>query len=300
MKEKDLIDRFNQDLDIISVGQIPAGEGLPEEYREVLGLAAALKELDFSPDEVDRDRKRKQLINAYINGENKAHQRKVRLTAPRWLRPALAAGAAAMVLMLAVSIVFPGKITATANNAFERIIKTIHMGQYVTIIQVDDIQATVNAGENQGANSETVAKTDEDSEQPRANVVIYPTLKEAQKNACFKILVPKYLPDGYVFKEAEAYKAPKEAKASDEYINLYFKGPGKDIIIMERVLNENTQFVSGTNGEVEQVDINGSVGAWEAPHCVEWTKNDVSCSLFCSGFDKAEHLKIARSAEFMK
>ncbi len=66
MKEEQLIEYFDQDLENMHNGNDPKHDGsLPQEYKEALDLAVSLSQLDFSPDQVKRDRKRQQIINDY-------------------------------------------------------------------------------------------------------------------------------------------------------------------------------------------------------------------------------------------
>lgn len=63
-------------------------------------------------------------------------------------------------------------------------------------------------------------------------------------------------------------------------------------------ISEQNRFDVATNGQVEQADINGNMGAWSEPNNVMWEKNGVNYSLDCSTkLGKAEALKIAKSVQ---
>ncbi len=113
----------------------------------------------------------------------------------------------------------------------------------------------------------------------------------------FKLLTPEYLPAGYSFKEAEGFKDAENGQAFDESINLFYKEPGKDIILMQRVLGEDSELSTGTNGKSDSVKINGETGAWLESNSLAWKKAGVVYALSFNGLSQKEALKIARSVK---
>lgn len=220
-------------------------------------------------------------------------------------RPMPFYGKAAIITLVVLTLAFHGSLMAVANNAVENITKILKIGNYISIIQETEDTATDYAGLSQ-QDQETLRKggkvtvqtpggevtingktaKEEDS---KAGEIHYSNLVEAQKAVCFKVFNPEYLPSGYSFKEARGYKG------SDEFINLFFKGSGKDIILMQSIMNQDTQFVMSTNGSKKTVDINGVQGFWDEPSTLTWEKDGVGCYLVCKGFSKEEAMKIARS-----
>ncbi len=219
-------------------------------------------------------------------------------------RPVPLYGKVAIVALFALTLAFHGNLMAVANNAADNIIKILKLGNYSSVIQVED-EVSNQPDLSQEQKDELLKGGTITLQTPDGEVVIkgkdpsrdaypkgtvsYSSLIEAQKGACFKVLSPEYLPSGYAFKEARGFKE------SQYYMNLYFKGPGKDILLSMRMMNQETGFVLGTNGPVESVDINGVTGAWMEPHSVLWEKDGVSYDLVCKGFSKEEIMQIARS-----
>lgn len=274
---------FNHDLDKIMEGKPPLStEDLDQQLFKV---ASILKEADFSREKNTRERLRRQFIKTcmknHISRNNKEGIMKKIFGQHRVI--AVSASLAIM-FMLSIALIFPGAVTAVADSMGTNISKILKLGEYSTIIQYNDpiVQEKVELTEEQKVSVNEVYE-DEDI------IIKYASIEEAQKIASFEILAPAYLPAGYEFKEAEGYDG------SGDYINLYFKGSGKDITLMERVMNENTQFTMSTNGEVQEVEINGATGALEGHYTLTWEKDGVSCMLFCKGFSQEEVLKIARS-----
>ena len=211
---------------------------------------------------------------------------------------------AAVVALFVVTLVFHGNLMAMAGDAADNIIKILNLGNYSSVIQVED-KASNQQALSQEQKDELLKGGTITIQTPDGAVVIkgkdpsmgaypegtvpYSSLIEAQKGACFKVLSPGYLPSGYAFKEARGFKDSKY------YMDLYFTGPGKDIVLSQRMMNQETGFVLGTNGPVESVDINGVTGAWVEPHSVLWEKDGVSYDLICKGFSKEEIVQVARS-----
>lgn len=218
-------------------------------------------------------------------------------------RPGVLVGTCAIIIMLAIAMVYPGKLTAVASSVSDSVLKTFNLGEYSVVIQMKDTapeeKVTLTPEQNEKlakegfVEIETADGTISIGTNPTEEAMrdTYASLAEAQKVAGFRVGCPSYLPEGYAFKEAKAYEG------SNQYMDLYFNGPGKDIILMERLMNKDTAYVESTNAEVEAVDINGVRGVWEAPHTVTWEKDGVNYSLFCKGFNKEEALKVARSVK---
>lgn len=83
------------------------------------------------------------------------------------------------------------------------------------------------------------------------------TIEEAQAAAKFDIKHPEYMPEGFSFSKAYTYKND-DGSISGYYMNLeYTDGKGKEITIMERLLNDETAFTMSTDSELEERVING-------------------------------------------
>lgn len=127
--------------------------------------------------------------------------------------------------------------------------------------------------------------------------VTFQTLEEAERNAVFDVKVPEYLPEGYSVSKIYAYKND-DGTCSGEYLNIVYKNADdKEIIIHERILNENTAFEAGTDGSLEDLTINGRKTVIMHDTSLHFeTKDAVSVSINTKGnIPKAELIKMAES-----
>ncbi|MEN6390145.1 MAG: DUF4367 domain-containing protein [Syntrophomonas sp.] len=284
MDEDILVSQFNKDLDDILEGKCPEPHGdTSREYTAALDLAGRLKENNFVS-ESTRLRLRQHMSREYSSMKKESFMN--RIIAKR--KPALMVGTAAAVILLAVALALPGNLAAVAKDSIAR---TFKIGKYVTVIQEPDQAPGSLPGEppKDGTILPDGSVLRVGSEEP-AETVYYSSLAEAQKVAGFKILTPGYLPAGYTFKEA------KGLGTYADYMQLVYDGNGKEISIIMTKMSEQNKFEVATNGQVEQVDINGGQGTWSEPNNVMWEKDDVNYSLDCSpGLGRAEAVKIAES-----
>ena len=83
------------------------------------------------------------------------------------------------------------------------------------------------------------------------------TIEEARSMVEFDIKYPEYVPQGFSFNRAYAYKND-DGSISGYYITLeYTNDKGEEITIMERLLNDETAFEMSTDGELEEMMLNG-------------------------------------------
>ncbi len=301
MDQFDLVKHFNEDVDSILAGKPQANsKQVQSEYDDLLNLAAVLAETDLFPENGKQQILRRQLMNRCL-AKNKTRNNKEAIMKNFFgkHRPAVMAGSFVLVAVLSFSLIFPNALTATAKS----IGNILKLGSYVTIVSdmpapdpstvkplTPEQQAQLDKNgyveivEDDGSVI-TIGTRDE----PTVDTVNYSSLADAQQGVSYKLLAPTYLPKGYSFKNAECYEGSKE------YITLNFQGPGKGIILMQRIMNEHTKYV--TNGEVvEPVTINGNKGAWDDSSLV-WNIGDVNYTLFAKGFSKDEIMKIAESVK---
>lgn len=305
MNEYKEAELFNQSLDEIMEGKKPSKPG---DYvdQQLFQLAAMLKGSDFSRDNIAQARMRHRLLNRCREKDFRNYEKESIMK--RFFehhRTVTFFGSLALIFMLTLTLVFPGTVTAVADNVGYNIAKMLKLGKYSAVVQVKDTtpaekkELTEEQKEQmrkegsitiKTANGEVKVSNPDYAEQKKdENIVNYASIEEAQKIASFKIQAPACLPAGYELKEVEGYKG------SGDYINLYFKGNGKDIIVFERIMNENTQFTYATNGEVQEVRVNGTTAAWEPGIGLMWEKDGVSFDLICKGFSQDEAIKMANS-----
>lgn len=129
--------------------------------------------------------------------------------------------------------------------------------------------------------------------------IIYAALDEAQSSADFNIKVPKYIPDGFEFAQAYAFK-DEDGNASGIYRTMeYTDKNGKKLVLSERLINEETAFTAGTDGKLEEIEINGrKVIIMDDSSLSFETEDNVSVSIFTKGnIAKDELVKMAKSME---
>jgi len=301
MDQFNLVKHFNEEVDNILAGdpQVSRPE-LQSEYNDLLNLAEVLASVDLAPESQKQKILRRQLINRCLAKNTAGNNKEVIMkNFLRKHRPAMLTCSFAMVAMLGFYLIFPGALTAMANS----IGNILKLGPYVTLIADDaapePAPATSLTAEQQAQLDKNgyVEYTDENGNlvtigtrtKPPVDTVSYSNLTDAQEGVSYKLLAPTYLPQGYAFKNAECFKG------SQEYITLNFQGPGKDIILMQRLLNEQTKYESA-GGEVEPVTVNGNNGAW-VDSSLTWGIGDVNYTLIAKGQSKDEIMKIAESVK---
>lgn len=297
MDRFDFVEHFNEDIDSILDGQ-PQNRNKEDQakYNDLLSLAAILAETDIIPENGKKQMLRRQLVKRCL-AENTAGRNKEAIMRNffKKRRPALLVGSFALVAMLGFYLISPATLTAMAEN----IGNILKIGPYVTLINEDSTpeppktnpltpeqQAQLDRNgyvEIQNENGTMVVST---WGEPPVDKVNYSNLVDAQQGVSYKLLAPQYLPEGYSFKSAETYRGSKE------YINLEFQGPGKDIILMQRLMNEQTKYETG--GKVVPVNINGQTGAW-VDSSLTWDKDGINYILIAKGLSQDEILKIAES-----
>lgn len=105
---------------------------------------------------------------------------------------------------------------------------------------------------------------------------------------CFDAKMPTTLPEGYTFDRAEFYKGESGKVENSKYLDLYFKSvtAEKEIFVQERFADDETAYETGTDGTVEEVEINGVKAILEDGKDLDWeadgvligihTKNNIS------------------------
>lgn len=285
MNEDIFMRLFNQDLDDIMEGRHPGPHGdTSGEYTGILELAGRLKENNFVS-EATRVRLRQQMSRGYA-GTKKVD---IMTTVIRQRKPALIIGtAAAATLLLTVALALPGNMAAMAKDSIAKVFK---IGKYTSVIQKEDPAPNTMPGEPpQDGTILPDGSVLRISNREPADTVHYSSLAEAQKVADFEILSPGYMPAGYTFKEASGFGT------FSGYMHLVYSNGSDKITLNITKMSEQNKFEVSTNGQVEQVDINGNSGTWSEPNNVMWENDNINYSLDCSpGLGKAEAIKIAQS-----
>lgn len=197
----------------------------------------------------------------------------------------IATAAAALVGVLLVSQ------TAFAKDTLETVKKNINLG-HNNVIEVED---------NSDVKPDDVAIVDKstDIEDPleaaknQGNNIIMDE-NNINDNLCFECALPTNLPEGYVFYGAYTIAG------SDEYIFVYYKNEttGNYIMIDERIINEETAYVSVTNGEVVETTVNNNVASIQNDNSIMWENNDIAYGITAmNGVTPDQLVEIAESIQ---
>lgn len=123
----------------------------------------------------------------------------------------------------------------------------------------------------------------------------YPIIKnidEIDGFLCFDSKLPEYLPEGYSFYGASAY--------GDEYLFVYYKNQetGNYFMVHERIINEETAFESGTDGEMHETEIRGHKAVVSDRSSIDWEEDGISVGISSrGGFSEEELIKVAMSTK---
>ncbi|MGE5423456.1 MAG: DUF4367 domain-containing protein [Ignavibacteriales bacterium] len=298
MDQFDIVKQFNEDVDSILAGKLPTKDSQGEiQPDDLLSLAVILAETNPIPENQQKQALRRQLIERRLaKNTTKNDKEAIMQNFFEKHRSQVLAGAFAFIALLGFFTIFPGTFGAMAKS----IGSILKIGAYVTLYDdtakpdkstISPLTADQKAQLDKNGYLEY---TDKNGNQcvigtwgePPVDKVNYSSLTDAQKGVSYTLLAPKYLPEGYSFKNAECFKDSKE------YITLNFQGAGKDIILMQRLMNEQTKYETG--GKIVPVLINGNDGAW-VDSALTWEKDGVNYTLFAKGFSKNEIQKIAES-----
>lgn len=301
------MDRFNfmknftEDIDHIVTGNPQATrKGMQSEYDDLLNLAKVLVKTELVTENENQQMLRRQLINRCLKKKSRYNKEVIMKNFLGKHRTALIACSLAMLVVLGSCCIFPHTMTAMAKS----ISNVLKLGSYVTVVSdtpapdPSSINPLTPEQQSQLDKNGYVEFTDENGNrviighqaEPAADKVNYSSLADAQQGVSYKLLVPTYLPAGYSFDNAECFKGSKD------YITLNYQGPGKNIALMQRALNEDTQYELATDGKVEPVVINGREGVWDDSNLI-WNIDDVNYILFAQGLSKEEIMNIAESVK---
>jgi hypothetical protein len=298
MTEEYWAECFNRQVDglISDNGETPPS-GAPANFHEALQMAGNLAQLNFSAESQQRDVLRRRLLA-------QAHQiQEAQMKTLRWRRTLIwsIVGTVA-VLGLTLTLFYPGGVAAATQQVIETI-RNITLGPYASAVQVapheeadrprrpDTWLIRTEIG-NFGGNL-----TPSDVEPV---VQSFATREEAQTAAGTPIMIPSYLPDGYVLREI------KVAQLSDNRLIIsFYSGPARDIIIAQLpggplpgVDPQEGHGVSngiGTTGALEETDLDGRTAAWVDSKTLAWSVDNTTYEVGGIDLTLAEAKQIARS-----
>lgn len=120
---------------------------------------------------------------------------------------------------------------------------------------------------------------------------------ELNKYACFDIVLPSYLPDGYEFDQAE-FILDEQGNIYDEYISISFTNQhsGKSFTISQMLGTKENAYSIGTFEDMEQVQVNGVDAILTGDRNLDWEYNNVFYGIHGKkAISSSEIVKIAES-----
>lgn len=238
-------------------------------------------------------------------------------------RPVMIAASVLLAAVVSVSFVRP----SFAQEMLERVLKSVNLG-HVEVVQMDGShpkelpdalkgqifdqdgnpvtsfdpmpKAIFNAaGEAivRFDGDKPITKSEQEQRDKEAAEQVFTVKEPATLNqyAAFKVKLPEYLPEGFVFDHGEFYK--DEKGVSGQVVELFFTSKDKDkrIWMQLRLANEENAFVLSTDDKVEQLKLKGTDAVMVRDRSLDWEANGVMYGLSTRGLDRAEVLKIAES-----
>lgn len=326
MNKKSIEDKFSIDMDAYFNDIENVDKPQNDEYNKILNLGKALANKDFS-----KNSNKEAVFNRTLKNINENKENNVVKGSNKIKRIAVAA-ACCLIICGALSQ------TSFAKGVLEKVISTVFIGDNGTKImqEKEPPKADKNASrpipdklkgkvfDKNGkpitnftdgtqfytANGEKITGFASSSKDPN-NVTIQTEKSRKEKTlivkdsskldqyTCFKVKLPSYLPKDYKFDRAEFIKN-KDGEVSNQYIFIFFtnKKTGKEIFMPQRVSNNDTKFVSSTDGKLEKVKVNGKDAAIIDDRYIDWEYDNVLYEVSGKGtFGKDELIKIAESVK---
>ncbi|MCB2299160.1 DUF4367 domain-containing protein [Clostridium tagluense] len=322
MSNKRIEDKFSREIDAYFNGIEDKKKIEPSEYNELLQFSKNISNKDFS-----KDSNKQAVFNKTLKsiGENKGEN-----VMKKYNKFKKAAISVAVICIVSVSLMQ----TSFARDIADRVIRTISLG-HISIIQTEPskikeirltdeykgkvfdkhkkpVQVVTEENHNelyttkgekiahiQDGKIITVAEKEKMDKESEEAVVKIKDSSKLNEYTCFDVKLPTFLPEGYQFDRAEVYKDENETKVKNsKYISLYFtnKETGKFIFMQQRFPDETTKCVSGTDGRMEEIKINGVNAVISENRNIDWeTKDCVYMLAGRGGITKSELIKIAES-----
>ncbi|MEN6327156.1 MAG: hypothetical protein ABFD18_13265, partial [Syntrophomonas sp.] len=130
MNEYKKAELFNQSLDEIIEGKTPSQPGDSVD-QQLFQLAVMLKGSDFSRDKITQARMRHKLISSCKENDFSNHKKEgIMKRLFEQHRTTAVFGSLALIFMLTLTLVFPGTVTAVADNVGDNIAKMLKLGKY--------------------------------------------------------------------------------------------------------------------------------------------------------------------------
>lgn len=318
MNSKEIQQKFSVDLDDIIHGELNdlQDEG---ESKELLKLGRALAHKDFS-----EGSDKTAILNQARRRLNRQREETGLRTKHRLRRPAVILATLLVACVLSVTFVQP----SFAQEMLHKVLKTINLGHIVAheveysaennVIPEElrgkifdsngnalvTLDAAQEASDIYNADGEKIVGfsdgkwiTESEKDQVKSKMLIVKDSAKLNEYTVFKVGLPEYLPEGYVFDRAEFYKDESGEVKNSKYIDLYFVKEATDevIFMQQRHADEETAFEMSTNGKIEKLQINGVDAVMINDKAVDWEANGVLYDVSAANLDKDEIVKVAES-----
>jgi hypothetical protein len=287
-------------------------EPAPPEYRQALDLARDLASVDFSAESQVQQALRRRLLNRVGTREGWKLHKEIPMRA-FWAKrhPALTVLGVALVALLAITLAWPGTLTAAAQ-AVEVFVQSLALGPNTSVHQVSPEKAAVHPQGSAPAQPEVVQRGDlwvirtaignfGGNVLPGrdASVRRFDTFDEAQAASQFKLRHLATLPTGYGLREAMV--------APLDWVFLFYGGPNGDIILAQIPVGERPGGDPGqvtaagvgmlTDKAIESVTFDGQPAGWIEGYGLLWEAGGISYSLGGAKLTLDEVIHLAGSLE---
>lgn len=291
MKIKGNNDKFLRDIEACEHGAAPGGLAGTEENRELLELGKALSSKDFS-----QYSNRSAVLFKVLTMNNK-QEAKTMKNKRGFKRPAIALSAVLAAGILSIAIAQP----SFAQDIVDKMLASFNTGH----IEVVQTEPQAQPAESTGKQSDKAAKEEvpglkvvkEGEQEPDIAEHIL-SIKDTTKlvdYADFPVKLPQYFPEGYAFDRAEFYRDVEEV--SGKYVTLHFtnKKTKGSIYMQQRLPDEETAFGTGTDGKIEELQLNGVKAILMDDRKLLWETKDALYVLSSDSVNKSEIIRIAES-----
>ena len=311
-----MADRFIYEVDNLlnEAGRSDDNIQAPE-YRQTLQTARNLVEIDFSSDSKIRDSLRQRLVDK-VGEREKWDRRKEFSMRITFLKryPVLTIAIALLMAFFTVALISPGTVAFAAQEVIN-FINELHLGNNTFIYQHDTVDVKEQPQSPPPEKPEIEHRDDlwilrtsignfgGNPPPGRDNIILsYETFAELQDNASFALLKPRYLPEGYTFREGMITPM--------DWIFLFYDGPQGDIVLAQIPVysnvehsskNENTANTVAvgmiTDDPIIETKVNGLPAGWIDGTGLMWESNGISFMLGCANLNLEETNLIGESLE---
>lgn len=251
------------------------------EDNPLLEISRMLAERDYSK-QSDKEAIYRRILNDKLN-DKENNDMKMRKVGTRFSVAAASLVVAGIVSLFSVQ-------PSSASDLVGKIINTISLG-HISVSQVEPMPDGLVQMKKQDV---VVQKSDQPQQ---ANTLVVKDPGKLNPYTAFNVLLPNYLPEGYVFDRAEFYKDEQGTVSHSKYINLYFvnEKTGKLLFMQQRFADEETAFAASTTHKVDLVQINGTDAVMSGEHTIDWEAGGVLYGLTGKELPREEIIKIAES-----